>query len=78
MAYEVKYFILKKGEKLRAWALKPSPICDAGIKTIIGTYCNIKEDVKIEIKEMGSELVLNVITISSVIIFYCNRFEIKE
>lgn len=77
MSYEVKYFILKKGERLRVWGVKPSPINGGGVETIIGTYCNVNEDIKIEIKDLGSEKALNIIVGSSLIIFYCTRFEVK-
>lgn len=78
MAYEVKYFILKKGQRLRGYSLKPSPVCEGGVENIVATYCNFREDVKVEFREFGNEKGLSIALNDNMILIYCTRFEVKE
>lgn len=80
MAYEIKYFILKKGQRLRGYSVKPSPVCSVGVETIVATYCNFREDVKVEFRdlEFGNEQGLSISINDNMILIYCTRFEVKE
>lgn len=78
MSYEVKYFILKKGERLRGYSLKPSPISEGGVENLVATYCNMKEDIKVECREFGNEKALSIVSEESLTLIYCTRFEVKE
>lgn len=70
---EIKYTILKKGQKLRAYRR------DLGfIETQIMSFMNLESDVKIEFRQIGSETALSIYAGANIILIYCNRFEILE
>lgn len=71
---ETKYTILKKGQKLRAYRINLT----LSIETQIFSLVNLEEDLKIEFRQLGSETGLTIYVKSTLILVYCNRFEILE
>lgn len=71
---EVKYTILKKGQKLRAYRSNLS----LSIETQVFSLVNLEEDLKVEFRQLGSETGLTIYVKSTLILVYCNRFEIME
>lgn len=71
---EIKYTILKKGQKLRAFRVNLSLSIEAQIFSLV----NFEEDLNIEFTQLGSEMALTIYIESTLILIYCNRFEIME
>lgn len=71
---EIKYTILKKGQKLRAYRLNSA----LAIESQIMSFMNLESDVKIEFSQFGSETALSIYAGANIILIYCQRFEIKE
>lgn len=73
---EVKYFVLKPMQSLRAYVFKKLGL--AVIEDLIFSYCNYESETKVFINEVAGSTCLHFSKGANNISIYCDKFQLEE